>query len=523
MSNRNSKIIIAKNIKLDKTYKNVLSYNEESMINYVNANVVASRSDYSFIRERNTILVDFSYSDAIKCNYMAYQNPDFSNKWFFAFIDNVKYRNDSTVEITFTIDVWSTWFSKMNFNQVFVIREHVNDDTVGLHTVPEGLDKGEFISNAHTIDDNLDTLCYIVSSSANFNAKTDGRYITGGINEYNGIYSGTTYYRYDDKTELADLLNDIDKAGQIDTVNGLFMAPTILARTPLTSGLKTIVNTDSPVTYENEITKQTTLDGYTPKNNKLLTIEYNYLMVSNNNGASFIYDYEDFSTNTCKFKVDLALTPGCSIRQIPLNYKGNAEGDEYGVNMGKYPICSYPVDMYTNWLTQNSINLFGESTSIDELNAYSGLVNGVGNITSGGISALGIANTGVSIASSMITKKQHDLIPAQTRGNLNSGDVITSEGKNSYHFYKMSVKSEYARMIDDYFTAKGYLVNRLKTPNIYGRNNFNYIQIDNESNLCYGEIPSEYLDIINAIARQGVTIWHNHSTLLNYSVDNSII
>ena len=93
----------------------------------------------------------------------------------------------------------------------------------------------------------------------------------------------------------------------------------------------------------------------------------------------------------------------------------------------------------------------------------------------------------------------------------------------NFTVYKMSIRAEYARVIDDFFTRKGYKINRLKVPNITGRRYFNYIQIASEDVLGYGEIPEEYMQTINDIARNGVTIWHDHDNLGDYSVNNSII
>ena len=76
---RNGKIIIAKDIKLDKRYKEVLNFSESDMLNLVNTNKVADATNYSFIREKGVISVNFSYSDCLKCNYMAFQNTDYSH------------------------------------------------------------------------------------------------------------------------------------------------------------------------------------------------------------------------------------------------------------------------------------------------------------------------------------------------------------------------------------------------------------------------------------------------------------
>ena len=529
---KNSRIILAHNIKMDRSYKNVINYTEVQMVSLCEANVTAQATDFTFIRDDNSILVPFNYATCLDSNYLAFQNPSYSNKWFFAWIDKVKYKNDGTTQIDYTIDIFSTWFSYVTTKPCIVIREHVNNDTVGANTVPEGLETGEYICNQHVIDDAMDELTselmYVLSTTLDLSPSPSSvtKFSQAGVRKYNGIASGCVYYPLFTTSELSIVLNAVADKGQIDGINGLFMAPKIFLGSATGPEMP---QGDAPVTYNNSISKMTTLQGYSPKNKKLLCYPYNYLLASNNNGSSYIYNYEDFSDGSCNFKIDMAITPGCSIRMIPKNYKGIAENDEYGINMGKLPICSYPVDMYTNWLTQNSINIAGHTVSTDDINigmaGTNALLGTIGNIASGNVSgAIGSAVNGAgSIANALITQKQHELIPAQARGNLNAGDVVTSEGKNTFHFYKMSIKQEFAKIIDDYFTRYGYKVNRLKTPNITGRSYFNYVQIGTDEVVGIGSMENSYMEVINQIFRSVTTIWHNHDNMYNYNLDNNII
>ena len=47
---------------------------------------------------------------------------------------------------------------------------------------------------------------------------------------------------------------------------------------------------------------------------------------------------------------------------------------------------------------------------------------------------------------------QHSMTPNTARGNTNGGDINVSSNANTFYFSKMSIKKEYARVIDDYFT-----------------------------------------------------------------------
>lgn len=145
MPDLHSKIILCEGINVDRDYVNVLSYSENQMVALCQSKAIASASDYQFIREHNSIYTNFTYAQCVQANYIAFQNPDYSNKWFFAFIDEIIYQGEENTEIKFTIDSWSTWFSYWTKKPCYVIRHHVNDDTIGSNTIEENIDVGDVI------------------------------------------------------------------------------------------------------------------------------------------------------------------------------------------------------------------------------------------------------------------------------------------------------------------------------------------------------------------------------------------
>lgn len=113
------------------------------------------------------------------------------------------------------------------------------------------------------------------------------------------------------------------------------------------------------------------------------------------------------------------------------------------------------------------------------------------------------------------------MTPPQAKGNVNAGDIAYSDRQYQFTFRKMSVKSEYARIIDDYFSAFGYKVNRFKVPNVTGRTNWNYVKTIGAN--IEGNIPQSDMDEIKTMFDSGITIWHNTSTYLDYSQSNNIV
>lgn len=490
-------------------------------------------------------LNDVTFEDLLTYNYCMYQNTAWDNKWFYAYIRNITFDNIGMSLIELETDIWQSWMFDVTFKQTFVEREHVNNDNIGLHTVPENLDTGEFIINDYGI---LDDYGYdghvfigvtsvpaeiqdiIIGTTSPFNAP---------ITQYNGIYNGLTYIAFLTAYDASQFIYYMDLNGKADDIVNVFIVPLSIYELPVASwntktvsyswgsismdlsfNYKKIPNSlDEVIMADNKtVSINNTLNGYTPKNNKMFTKEFNYLYVTNNNGGDITYAYEDFTNNTPKFRIIGAICPGCSIRLTPLDFKKYSSGTNnkndllpYGLTGGKYPVCSWRSDTYTNWLTQNSVNVtlskLGDASSVaigSAINPYLGAVAGFNLITD-----------------SIQRKVQRETTPVQAKGNINVGDVTFSAGKTNFCYFKMSCRSEYAKICDDYLSMYGYKVNSLKIPNITGRTNWNYVKTINCN--IIGDIPQNDLQKIKDMFNNGVTMWHNPSTFLDYSQSNNIV
>lgn len=555
----NSKIILAKGIRIDRDYVNVLNYTENQMLTLLQSSthLVASASDYQFIRSDNTISTNFTYEQCLQANYIAFQNPDYSNKWFFAWIDDVHYVGNYNTRISFTIDSWTTWFSDWTAKKCFVKRHHVNDDTIGLNRVPENLAVNDVIEIDVNTDNGLIEYYIVMETDWIFNDNTIG-YSDGrngkqfsGITPYNGLISGHQYIIFDTGTELSNIANvynyikrTIDRTnleGHINDIRNLFVIPKNVIKvanltkhtayvTQVADSEKiefyTLDNTSTigiPVSgehYTYTVNKNTSFTGYTPKNNKVFTYPWNYLYVTNNTGSYNIYKYEDFYNQaTCTFDISLALTIGVSGKLAPTNYKGQSIDLDNGIALGKYPTFSWTSDAFTNWLTSQAVNI---STSI--IGGMSPLSNKdmetqmSGDIASYNVGlgiAKGIANTIGSFYSASL-KPNID-------GGTNTGDVNFTRTRNTFYFRRMMATLENIKIADDYFTRFGYAINRLELPNITGRTYWNYIEIGDTECIGYGAVPSKYMDIINKACRRGITVWHNHANVGDFSLNNTIV
>lgn len=517
MNNVNISKVYLLGVPLENDYKNTLYFaNASSQQSYFASQVLFSFTDFSYQRKDHFIRVPRGYDDVYKCNYVMYQNTAYSNKWFYAFITKIEYVDDGRTDVYIETDVIQTWLFDYTVKASFVEREHVDDDTRGLHTIPEGLETGEYVIDSKTQESMNTNVCCVVGSTA-----SPGEYLNLYGGYYNGIPSGITYYRYDDYTDIPTFLNNLASNNKIDAIVDMFLAPKWLCGG---SNLQhVVIPTSNSVGYfDFSVPEISTLDTYTPHNNKLLTYPFCYTNLSNGQGSSAVLHQElwdnDTGTTNKKVKVYGCLTPGCSIRAIPLNYRDCPEPFDEGINLGKFPQLNWTTDQYTNWLTQNGVNI---ATSV--ASGLASVVKGGAEAkATGGAKGIGEVVSGLtSIANTMGEVYVHSLVPDQAQGNLNNGDVTTASANNRFTCYNMTIRKEYAQIIDKYFDMFGYKVNMVKVPNKNHRANWWYtkcidVNID-------GDIPNNDMQKIKSCYNTGITFWKNASNIQNYSLSNDIV
>lgn len=304
----NSKIILSKNINIDKEYNNVLSYSEQDMLNLLRSqgHLIAEANNYSFIRPTGSIMAGFTYAQCLQANYIAFQNPNYSNKWFFAWVDDVIYKGDKNNEITFTIDAWSTWFDYWTKKVCFINRQHVLDDTIGLHTVPENLDVGQIVSDFEDTINELgsESFFYFVIGS-NYNPSNQMR--NAGVGMYADYPQGCLWFawlvnRYNYASTINNIsqwIYDITVQQHANDIQVMFALPyqafNLTGDIDETSHL--VINgkgkkVDEIVTYSK--TTFSSFNDYQPKNNKMFVYPYSFCRITNNMGSYNDYKIEDF-------------------------------------------------------------------------------------------------------------------------------------------------------------------------------------------------------------------------------------
>lgn len=533
---------------LEKDYQNELTFtNLASQLAYFNSTIKHTLDNYTYIRKESIINVGLNIDDIINCNYLFYKNKGFTEKYYFCFISDMQYVNENCTAIKIETDCFQTWQFDLIYKPSFIEREHVNDDTVGANTIPENLETGEYVLESEVDNADLQDVCPVVATTVDPEGNDEYGSYCGNRYEALGyyIFKGSLMSVYDGGDQKDCIKRYLDyMAGQskTDAIKSIFMAPkklvgwtgsgvwsstSLFSMLSYRNALDVFEHTDPiytdydiPYTFSGlSITRPTSFGSYSPKNNKMFTFPYSYMNLTNNNGGNSIFKYEDFNSNTPSFEINGIISPSCSIRAIPLNYKNIAKNYNYGLQGAKYPICSWLNDIYTNWLTQNAVNIglnvagnVGQIISgVALASTGAGALSGAGQVASG---IGGIANTLGQIY-------QHSLVPPQAEGNINGGEVGGANSKLTFTLQNIQVREEMARVIDGYFSMFGYKVNRVKVPNITGRANWNYVKTIDVN--IEGDIPQNDLSIIKSIFNKGITLWHNPNTMYDYSQNNGIV
>lgn len=503
---RNSKIILAHNVPLKKDYKIISLVSSADFLTYLRSesHLLVERDDFSFIRNKGSINVSVSYPLAISCTYIAWQNTDYYNKWFFAFVDKVEYVSENACEITYTLDIFRTYADDIRINSSLVVREHVSDDTIGTNTLEENVALGDFVTNS--VDSvSMTPYAYIVHATE----KMDGTY--AGVIDMNGILQVGVMYATLSKLSYQNIISAYQN-GREDAIISCYMVPYFTLNHEITgTDVYEIDNVAYPGQFIKNVTTSSSLDTYIPRNNKLLTYPYNYIVMDNNNGTSNILEYERFNKNIdgdIEFHIIGVPSLGASVKCEPVNYKGVQYNELESIPLGKYPTLAWINDTYINWLTLNGNNLaYGRFTGAISL--------GTGLLTGNILATLYGADKLIRGQNEMWS---HEMLPNTASGNTNCGDIVTAKGQNKFIFYKMSITRSKASEIDSYFDLYGYRVNSVKIPNINTRPYFNYVEIDNSTDCICGDIPSNYLDEMNAIFHRGVFIWKSLSNFGDFSL-----
>ena len=515
----NSDIKLLANVPLDNTYEHTIYFSTSSdQYNYFSSKAVLSLTAQSYQRvNKGTLRVSGAAESFYNCNYLMFRNSGFSNsRWFYAFITKIEYINNNVMEITYELDVMQTWAFNYSLQHCFVEREHTATDNLFENTVAENLDLGsDYIING--------------SSFVNMNSmKIAALCVDSQAQAIQGSLYGNTYSPLIIKDDMLltssgmpYIDNQLSQIGERNIV-ALYEYPSFLTEniggTIITGGF-----------IENSISLNTTINGYTPRNKKLFSYPYNFIQINNNCGQTADYKWEYFAypENSVTFHTTGTHVTSPAVICYPLLYRGLTNAVNDGIMYTNFPTCPIRADSFQTWWAQNK-NSFVTSAITSSISAIGGglatTAMASDPILGGAVGAVqATINIGNNIANSVAKMQDIENTPDQVHGNVQTDCLNAQMGRIGFSIYKLSIKAEIARIIDDYFDRYGYAVKRNKIPNRAVRKHWTYTKTIGCT--ITGSVPANDMNKICQIFDKGITFWLHGNEVGDYALasDNTVL
>lgn len=562
----NSDVYLLRNIKATPNYSDTIYFADKNAQFSYFADMskrVATLTANSYQRHsRGWIKVRLPIGSVADANYMMFKNTSFENKWFYAFVTDWEYVNNNTTIISYVIDDIQTWFFDCTLGDCLVEREHVMNDAIGSNRVPEPVGSDRTIMKQMWECSDMEDYSVIVQASQ----KNRGEYFSQDFfhqGQFNGLAINVSSCNDGtDASAIASMLDNMvgdgsysEDATEQQQVVSVIMFPSKFT----TDGIR------AHSTNEGFATPRTTIDGYTPRNKKLLTAPFKQLLLTNGIGANETLDYDDFiGTNGFKqtpaFFIAGSFNGQGQLICVPYNYKGVEYNYDFKISISEFPQCGYTLDSYRAWLAGggdlkqqvSAINAVGKgifglaglaqginseygkqwqsnydyrykdysspvaqnyadkNTSVLDATAESGALGGIGGLLGGILGAY----------SQYKTTEYDSRAQANIPVGMTAGNVMIGLRKLNFRCYDVDINQQDAKIIDEFFDKYGYQVNRLKVPNISGRKQWNYVKTRDCE--IIGNIPASIKASIISIFNNGITFWKHGDNIGNYSLDNTL-
>lgn len=533
----NTDIYLLNAIPLEDNYVNTILFaNSTTQYNYFYQRRSKSLTEYSYQRvNKNTIRVGVNYHDLLVCNYMMFRNKSHENKWYYAFIKEYNYINEVTSEIVYEIDVMQTYQFDFEPNMCLVEREHTVSDELFEHIVPENLDTGTdvVVNGINTFS--LNNKIYVLVATRTRLGITP----LGG--EHSGIYTPLDVVFYKDYQSMyADVAIYYNDNGRENDIIYMYSAPALRPWSYIGDSTR-IYTATGDFELNSGWTPETGLNGYHPRNKKLFTSPYNFCEVSAFNGSVNTYKYELWNTgNLGKFQIHASIFPTVDVKLYPQGYRSFTYDYENNVSLNDYPECAWSGDPYKVWLAQNKSQI-GVSLLTSAVESFTQMrsLGGVGDTmgyasylytgdttvynTRDRATALHSANalldTPKAVAGTLAKMNDMQVVSPSVHGNTKSPGYLASQDMFVFSCRAMSIRKEYAEIIDNYFDMYGYKVNTIKKPTFNNRPHWTFIKTVNCT--INGTLPANAESQICSILNRGITFWNDGTEVGNYSLDNS--
>lgn len=528
-------------VKWHKKDENVMMFTSKNARNSFLWNTLTELSGrIIFADPRKYIDIDMHIEDIEKINYCFYRNDSsVSNTWYCCFVDSWDYIAPQTTRLYLSLDVFQQYFYDCTFYRSYIERAHIpkSKDIIGAYTQNEPIGGELYISNELLNFSNDLRPYYVLHCLGTISIDDKGNSfvspyneICGGIGNNLCLGSATLNKLQSAIQQYADLQTDvlffnIPKDGRENcqyiqivpsfTANGDYIDPSSQSIN-LNRAFPTSVDKEYSFTYNTT----TMANGYTPKNKKLFTSQYQQINLVTRNGALFTFRPELFNTFN---NINCILRGSCGgsgvFTFIMNNYKG-LDGDRFKkINYGGTISLGYDANNSASHINK---------TALSQLSDVMGFIGNVG----GASVATALTNNPIigslSIASSAnnLIEKTGENIESLVQSNIKQiGNTSNIDDIGLYTYATTlnitSIDKDTAESIDNFLTAYGYNLQEIQAVSEYinNRSSYNYIKVSNlNANLW---CPTNDFNEFKTLFENGIRLWHTYENFGNLGVENN--
>lgn len=469
------------------------------------------------------VKVPYTEMSMLNINYLAFRNNitgALNNEWVFCFVTNVEWRSENTTRIHFKMDIWQNNIYNATLKPCFIERSHIpkNEDSRFSNLLPENLETGEYIQYSETNSNwGEPELCIYVSD-----IPSNGAWDTATPSISNNMFMSVQLVH--DPLSTQDLTSEMktfialyNDAGKTDAILDMFIAPELCVQS---WGL----NTHSSASISLNIGSP--FEGYTPENNKLYQYPYCFIRCDNNLGESSVYRWEYFTLDT---EADAGFTEDClmctepTVTTSPVQYKGSSVNYGESMTYNNFPTCAWASDTFRAWIAQNkgTMVLQGVNAAIGMGGAIASVGAAANPLATGDAisSAISSVQSSVNSIGNILNEVyQHEIMPSTMHGKVMQEAVNAGLDRMFFTYRLMSIKQEFAKCIDSYWSAFGYPIRKIQQPDYTSRSSWNYLKT--VSCNVQGDIDLDQRNALKDIFDRGVTIWHTDD-VGNYNLANN--
>lgn len=463
--------------------------------------------------------------DAIReANYMMFQNLNFADKWFYAYVLRTEYVNNNMTYVYYKIDAMQTYGLDIDFMECFVEREHVTDDTKYKNIIDEGFNCSEYVEQSEVVKP-LRNNAMIIWSGSHPTDDPDKPISVATPHCFGGVFTGlgATYaHVMNDNGEpisaglnaIFNFLNDMADNEQTESI----VCGTMFDDSLMYISSEEPSDPTKPLVYTMTFPTVNNIDGYVPKNNKMFNSPYYINTIECSDGQVEILQPELFvnpnSSHFCVLYPCVSENP--SVTALPMGYKGQGINYEYGITFTDFYQFGLAIDGYKAWVASGGKDKLIANTAFNVASDTANLAmstflgDGQGMLGSSLSLMEDISN---AIIASNVAKK----LPPNVKGTT-TGAPMLANNIARFTIGVRTIRADVARSIDDYFTMYGYRVNKVKKPSLKNRSRFTYVKT--RGCKVVGGAPSEIITEIEEIMNRGCRFWQDPSDLGNYDDPN---